>query len=43
METYIRILTDEDLKIKAKKYAKEKGLNLSTLIRMLLIKEMDNK
>lgn len=41
MESYIRILADKDFKDKAKQYAKEKGLNLSVLIRMLLVKEME--
>lgn len=45
MDSYIRILADAELKKKAKKYAKEKGMNLSALIRVLLINEMykDNK
>jgi len=40
MDDYIRLIVDKELKDKAKKFAKESGINLSALIRMLLIKEM---
>lgn len=40
MSDYIRMRLDSDLKEKVRKYSKEKGMNISTLIRMLLIKEM---
>jgi len=40
MNAYIRLAVDEELKEKAKQFAKDKGLNLSALIRMAIIKEM---
>ena len=46
MNTQITILIDKELKKKAEQKAKEKGLNLSSLVRFLLtneIKKEENK
>lgn len=40
MNDYIRLAIDKDLKEKARKFAKDKGLSLSAFIRMAIIKEM---
>ena len=41
MNTQITILIDKQLKEKAEQKAKEKGLNLSSLIRFLLVNEIE--
>jgi antitoxin component of RelBE/YafQ-DinJ toxin-antitoxin module len=43
METKLNIRIETELKDKAKKYAKVKGMNISVLIRKLLIEEMEVK
>lgn len=43
METKLNIRIEKELKDKAKKYAKVKGMNISVLIRKLLIEEMEVK
>lgn len=41
LDSYIRIRVEQELKEKAQKYCSEKGINLSNLLRMLLIEKME--
>lgn len=43
METRLNVRIEKELKDKADKFAKSKGMNLSVLVRNLLIKEMEVK